>query len=1027
MGKMYMGQQRKLKSALLCATVFMTGSVGVAYAQTDTAPKSDSSNNTVVVVTGFKKSYADAVRAKKNNIEITDGISSDGLGRFPDLNVGEALQRIPGVQINREAEGRNATINIRGMPGSYARTTLNGQAFAEPPSLSNDSGTPLGAFSSDIFSAFVIEKSPMANAQSGGLSGNVDMQIAPALSRTDGGNFKVSYEHNTLGDLNSPAMTIGYNKHISSNFAVFGTVAYKRENFRRDTLRFNSYSRLDPTQAGLTNAQFANQYGAFYSATPCAAGAGFCQSLADAMGMTQADAVSAGYVNSTTGSKGQSGAWFDSALRQYTRMNVGNLWSASGGMEWKPNDNTKVGIVGYYTDRDLPKTTQYFLINSTWDGAGVATPSGDPIQTSDGRWLYPDVTMTNFPAKSSTRLYSQHQQSEGFVANLDWHNEAWRVSGALAMSKGLNSSLETELDMQTNTTTAGNGVTETLSTGLGSLGGFSVNVTPTPQNVAFNYPFYDATASTVVNGKVCQQDPTYIANAWNWTQCDGEDLYTSDGKYMLNVSGSESYAENHVNSAQLDLEHFVHWGPITSIQFGGRLEQNHFKSWGFRNMAYGVNTAAITQDMVMSAPSINDFMGGHAAITPNWQVFDAERLIAALTPVQVFNGGGLTSLGFNIKYNDGAFSMNNYTDDNDLTEAYVQAKYETEVFGHRVRGNAGVRYEATDETTKTLDQISPFVNDVGSLANFGPHTYKNKYHYWLPSAIFVADVRDDLVLRGAYYKTYVRPQARQYTPVSVFGQVATSQGISSASVSLGNLGLHPYTADSYDMSLEWYNRPNGVISLAYFKKTITGRIASTSDPAILCPASGDNWGYGPLKWDGTNCTATSLSTAGKPVYIYASGSYNLDKPTYVNGLELNVQQNLDFLPSFWKNFGGDFNYAYTTSKSPAIAPFPGISKHTVNLIGFYETGKWGVRATYNWRSDYPLNANGTYTGSARSVEARGQLDMSASYNINDRVSVSLDGYNMTNSKRFEYENDKRIVRWIDYDGSTYTLSVKATF
>ena len=147
----------------------------------------------------------------------------------------------------------------------------------------------------------------------------------------------------------------------------------------------------------------------------------------------------------------------------------------------------------------------------------------------------------------------------------------------------------------------------------------------------------------------------------------------------------------------------------------------------------------------------------------------------------------------------------------------------------------------------------------------------------------------------------------------------------------------------------------------------------------------------------------------------------------MHGLEFNIQQNLDFLPGFWKNFGGNFNYAFTQAKSPSLAPFPGISKHTYNVIGYYETTKWGVRATYNWRSDYPLNANGTYSGSARSVKARGQLDLSASYNVNDRVTVSLDAYNMTNSKRFEYENDYKLVRWIDYDGSTYTLTVKANF
>ncbi|WP_349323055.1 TonB-dependent receptor [Asticcacaulis sp. MM231] len=1022
--------RRGLKNVLLCATILMSGTAGFALAQ-DAVP-ADTTAATEVIVTGFKKSYADAVRAKKNNIEITDGISSDGLGRFPDLNVGEALQRIPGVQINREAEGRNATINLRGMPGSYARTTLNGQAFADPPALSNNSSGPLGAFNSDIFSAFVIEKSPMANAQSGGLSGNVDMQIAPALSRKDGGFAKASYEYNTLGDLASPAYTLGYNKHISPNLAVFGTLAYKHENFRRDTLRFNTYSALTAQATGLSASDFASKYGAYYSPTECtSSGTAFCRSLASALGVDDASA----YVNSTTGSKGTAGAWYDSALRQYTRTNEGNLWTGSAGMEWKPNDNTKLGVVGFYSDRDMPKTTQYFLINSMWDGAGTVATNGDPVSTSDGRYLYSDITMTNFPAKSSTRLYSQHQQSKGLVANADWHDDKWRAAAVLSISNGLSSSLETEIDLQTNPSSTGtNGITANFNTGLGELSDFSYSVTPTPQNAIFNYAFNDATASTVVDGVACQASPTYAANSWNWTSCDPENLYTADGAYTLNVSGSESYAYNQVNSAQFDLERYIELGPITSIQGGLRLEQNRFKSKGFRNMAYGIDTTKITQDMLITAPSVNDFMGGDAAISKNWQVIDVEKFLSAVTPVSLYNNGGLTSVGLNILYADGAYANYNYTNTNTLGEAYIQAKYDTQLIGHRIRGNFGVRYEATDNTIQTLDQTSTFTDGVGSVSNYSQHEIKNKYHYWLPSAIFAADVSDDLVLRGAYYKTYVRPQARQYSPVSIFGQ-PTLDGSSStslmqiynASVTIGNNKLHPYLANSYDLSLEWYNRPNSLISIAYFDKKITGRIASTSDPAILCPADGSNWGYGALNWDGTNCIATALSTSTKTVYIYASGSYNLDKPTYVHGLEFNIQQNLDFLPGFWKNFGGNFNYAFTQAKSPALAPFPGISKFTYNAIGYYETTKWGVRATYNWRSDYPLNANGTYSGSARSVKARGQLDMSASYNINDQVTVSLDAYNMTNAKRFEYENDSKLVRWIDYDGSTYTLTVKAIF
>src|SRR3954468_17938310 len=137
------------------ALLMMAGAPVVAWAQT--APPPSDAVVDEVVVTGFRQAYADAIATKRDTLEITDGISSDGLGRFPDLNVGEAIQRIPGVQINREAGGRDATINLRGLPGTFALTTINGMSFAQP--VLNGS-TPLGAFNSDIFSAVTVLKSP---------------------------------------------------------------------------------------------------------------------------------------------------------------------------------------------------------------------------------------------------------------------------------------------------------------------------------------------------------------------------------------------------------------------------------------------------------------------------------------------------------------------------------------------------------------------------------------------------------------------------------------------------------------------------------------------------------------------------------------------------------------------------------------------------------------------------------------------------------------------------------------------------
>ena len=86
-----------------------------------------------------------------------------------------------------------------------------------------------------------------------------------------------------------------------------------------------------------------------------------------------------------------------------------------------------------------------------------------------------------------------------------------------------------------------------------------------------------------------------------------------------------------------------------------------------------------------------------------------------------------------------------------------------------------------------------------------------------------------------------------------------------------------------------------------------------------------------------------------------------------------------------------------------------------------------MRATYNWRGDYDLAAGNSFVGDARRVKARSQLDASASINITDRISFSVDAFNITDATRAEYENDPQLPRRIDYDGRTYQATLRARF
>jgi outer membrane receptor for ferrienterochelin and colicin len=90
----------------------------------------------VVVVTGFRESLAAAIEAKRVDAGIVDVITAEDIADFPDLNLAESLQRVPGVQIDRDG-GEGRTINVRGLSSDFVRVRLNGMEALKKLSRSN--------------------------------------------------------------------------------------------------------------------------------------------------------------------------------------------------------------------------------------------------------------------------------------------------------------------------------------------------------------------------------------------------------------------------------------------------------------------------------------------------------------------------------------------------------------------------------------------------------------------------------------------------------------------------------------------------------------------------------------------------------------------------------------------------------------------------------------------------------------------------------------------------------------------------
>jgi TonB-dependent receptor len=972
---------RPMSAAVAVAMLSLASAQAMAQAGAQEAAAPADANT--VVVSGIRKSYADAVNMKRDTLEITDSISSDGLGRFPDLNVGEAIQRIPGVQINREAGSRNATINLRGLPGTFALTTINGMSFAQP--VLNGS-TPLGAFNSDIFSAVTVLKSPTAAEQPGGLSGNIDLRITSALARKDGGGVTIGDEYDELGRLTTPNATVSWNKHFGKDLAIFGVYAYKKEDFRRDSTQVQDYDTLTAANLGLTQAQFDARY---------------------------------------PKSQYPTGILFPGQIRQTVTSNTGATNSGAGGIGWRMNHETRLNLTGYFSDRKLDSSNQYLnyidpTANSPITNLGpifmVDTKSA--LGVAGKQAMINSYDYANASVTDSLRSAPQRQMTHGVTGEVDWENDDWHINGAFHTSRAENRQDQLSIDIVQSA--------RTLPGSNGTSGHYYSGGDDLTQSVL---TLFTPTASHINPGPYDQRPGTSVTQARN------------NGNDRFGVTGTNGRALTSVDSVQGSVERSFEQGFFKSVKAGLRFENNDFVSSGTRNTAQGINFAAIQSSLAIANPYVSTFANGYIpGFTRNWVAVDIPAVLAAVKPVTVLPGQTLTPYGLVNNDADPGFSSYNFSVSNKISSAYVSSIFGTSLFGIPLKGNLGGRYEGTRESVYSVDTSNVTVTIPGGtkvITTKTPREFEQTYRNFLPSLVAKADLSDKLALRGAAYRTFVRPQPRDITPSTVVTEPATGTATPTYNVTLGSAALKPYKANSYDLALEWYNRPNGLVALTVFQKDVQGLVGAVRDVNRLCPADATALGLGHLSVVGSNCLSDIMVNVGtaeapslQPARVVISGQTN-QQAIKVNGVEFNVQQNLDFLPAPFNNLGGAFNYAYTTIKGKnddgSPATLPGVSRNNYNLIAYYETKVWGVRAVYNYRDDYDLAAGGTFNGAARSVKARGQLDMSASYSFAGSYKISFDAFNMTNSMREEYEGTYMKPRRLDVDGRTYQVKLSTTF
>src|SRR3984957_11103841 len=212
------------------------------YAQAQTAPAASAPQDNLeeIIVTGYRASLETALKNKRDNNLPIESVAPEDLGKMPDQNVAEALQRLPGVQIDR-ANGQGTQVLIDGLRQNL--TTLNGEMFLTGREFyvsgegsgggagGNAQYTSLEGIPSEEIGGIDVYKNPKASMIEGGIGGTVDLKTRDPLAQPDGlslgGNFRESYAQHQ-GDWTPNGTLVGSYK-FSDALAFTASFSYDDE------------------------------------------------------------------------------------------------------------------------------------------------------------------------------------------------------------------------------------------------------------------------------------------------------------------------------------------------------------------------------------------------------------------------------------------------------------------------------------------------------------------------------------------------------------------------------------------------------------------------------------------------------------------------------------------------------------------------------------------------------------------------------------------------------------------------------
>ncbi len=173
-----------------------------------------------------------AVDLKRSSNAIEDAVSSDALGQYPDKNVAESLQRLPGISVTRD-QGEGRYVVVRGLDANLNSVSVDGIAIGTPDNSSR--AAPMDVIPSDSTERLRVVKSPTPDMPGDAIGGAILVETASAFDR-EGRSLrgKIEGSHQQLSGETSPKAAFNYSEVFNDTFGIAAGVNYQKRTFESD-------------------------------------------------------------------------------------------------------------------------------------------------------------------------------------------------------------------------------------------------------------------------------------------------------------------------------------------------------------------------------------------------------------------------------------------------------------------------------------------------------------------------------------------------------------------------------------------------------------------------------------------------------------------------------------------------------------------------------------------------------------------------------------------------------------------------